>query len=120
MSTFTAYRCPGCGAKSFDIEPCYVCDGRIDQPVECGLEKREGFPNVVSDHMAPHFDYAAGQVIRSRTELNAVYAAKGLARKSYAEHARQHGSTVPKHERAVSYPGQKVRRSTGEKRPRFV
>lgn len=116
----SCFECPSCGRRDFDPGPCYVCGGRIDQPVECGVEKTEGFPHVVKDHMTPHFDYAAGQVIRSRTELNAVYATKGLVRKSYAEHARQHGSTVDMHKRAVSYPGQKLRRSTAEKRQRFV
>ena len=118
MSTFVAYFCGNCGAKSFDIEPCYVCDGQIDQPVACGIDNAQGFPNVVKDHMTPHFDFAAGQVISSRTERNDVYAAKGLVPKSREEHVRQHGSKVATHKRATSFPGQKLRRSTAEQQQR--
>ncbi|HUU82287.1 MAG TPA: hypothetical protein VM243_02175 [Phycisphaerae bacterium] len=122
MSTFIAFKCPDCGAKAFDPEPCYVCGGSIDFPVECGVEKAPGFPNVVKDHMAPHMDYAVGRVISSRSERNKVYDAMGVVPKSYTEFRRQHPTnTSTHHNMAVSYPGQKRRRSTAEKTsPRFV
>lgn len=117
MSIFIAYNCPECGAKDFEVRDCYACGGRIDKPVVCGVDKAEGFPNVVRDHMTPHLDAAAGQVIRSRSERNRVYARKGLAPKSYDEYRRQHPTNTPTgRNRAVSYGGQTIRRSTAEKK----
>ena len=120
MSTFIAYRCPQCGAKSFDVEPCYVCGGTIDQPEECGVEKRAGFPTVVRDKLAKHFDYGVGCEITSRSQRNAVYAAKGCVPKSFEEYRRQHPTNAPSRKgQVVFYPGQKNRRSSAERRFRY-
>ena len=72
-------------------------------------------PFARNDHLTPHFDYAAGAKFSSKSEREAYCKANGLVLRSHDEHLRteSHNHSKP---RAMSYRGQKSRRSSAEKR----
>jgi len=72
-------------------------------------------PFARNDHLTPHFDYAAGAKFNSKSQREAYCKANGLVLRSHDEHLRNesHNHSKP---RAMSYRGQKSRRSSAEKR----
>lgn len=109
-----AYDCK-CGWKDFDAGICPVCGTPLVEYEAGAPPAEDGCPNVIPDNLTPHWDYAAGQMISSRSERKRVYEEKGLIAKSYAEHRRKYGGTTSlPGEKSYSFPGQKDHRSSAE------
>jgi len=113
-----AYRCPVAGLE-FAEGPgrmrCPVC-GKTHLAYEAGAPEPElGCPNMRNDHLRPHFDFSAGAKFKSKSEREAYCKRNGLVVRSYDEHLRNtpHNHSKP---RAMSYRGQRSRRSSAEKR----
>lgn len=72
-------------------------------------------PFARNDHLTPHYDYGAGAKFSSKSDRDAYCKSHGLVLRSYDEHLRNepHNHSKP---RAMSYRGQKSRRSSAEKR----
>ena len=110
------FRCPKTQLVEFFDSPgrheCPFCPGQ-HETYQSGVEKQEGFPNVIGDELAKHFDWAAGCEINSKTQRRRIYKEKGLVLKSFSEERRHRD--IPKTGTGYSYPGQKDHRSTAEK-----
>ena len=119
------YRCDTTGIPYIcDIDEPQLCEcGQYHTPYRCGIEpaptQAGDAPFVVGDRLTPHMDWAAGQVINSRSQERRVYEQKGLRKKSVAEHYRQHGGDKP-NMGGISYAGQSDHRSSAEKRGVFT
>jgi len=76
--------------------------------------------NVIGDRLKKHFDYSAGCVIDSKSQRRRIYKEKGMNLNSAAEYRRNNATNIPaKENTAVSYPGQKDRRSADERNSMF-
>lgn len=120
-----AFRCDKTGPHfCAGPEPMLCLDcGETHIPYKCGIDPAEtapgAAPTVIGDRLTPHMDWAAGQVINSRSQERRVYEQKGLRKKSVAEHYRQHGGEKP-NMGGISYAGQSDHRSSAEKRGVFT
>ncbi len=74
----------------------------------------QGTPNVVADSFAPHMDWSLGKVVSSRSERKREYENAGMYMRSVKETYRDKDKPNVKG-RAVSYAGQKNRKSYAEK-----
>lgn len=95
------YDCPHCGCR----HEAYEAGPPAPEP---------GMPNIVSDKIPKHHDWAAGCDISSRSQRKRVYKQKGLRRMSLAEYNRKYGHEGNRGV-AYAYAGQKNHKSTSEK-----
>lgn len=69
-------------------------------------------PAVIGDRLRPHYDWALGEKVSSKSERRRKYAAAGLQLTSIKEYRRRVGTRGPeKPGTAYSYGGQKCRAS---------
>lgn len=113
-----AYRCPVVGLDFADgpgCAWCTTCHEFHDTWLAGAPEPEPGTPFARNDRLAPHYDWAAGQRFTSKSAREAYCKRHGLVLRSYDEHLRNesHNHSKP---RAITFGGQKLRRSSAEKR----
>ena len=115
----TIYGCADCGCREFERGRCWNCGGNFSVEQQCGAPPPvAGMPNIVPDSLRPHFDYAAGCRIDSKSQRRRIYAAKGLALNTPKDWESKFNMPLDKPGPTVNYRGQKLRRSSAERRIR--